>query len=218
VAWVLAGLAWSGSAGAVVPNETVSTSAEPPPAEITPWMVPRREDYSFMLGTTYVLAPVLALAVGGVLSKLEVDDTVAVLGGMSMFVLPAVVHIAHGNNPHGALSFFSLAGVTGLGILAGGITGYIISSSSCSDHDSEECDLAGLPGLIVGSLVGGVVGYTAYAVYDVSSNASVVRRVPPPDPEASLQFWFSPMPARRGVASGSSSTWEGLQFGATLRM
>jgi hypothetical protein len=35
-------------------------------------------------------------------------------------------------------------------------------------------DFAGLSGLIVGSVLGGLTGYTAYAAYDLSSNASVL--------------------------------------------
>jgi hypothetical protein len=180
--------------------------------------VPQRQSYALLLGTTYVAAPFLALAVGGGLAELEADDTVAVLGGASMFLLPAIVHIAHGNDPHGALSFLELAGSTALGTLVGGVAGYAIGSAGCPDHDSEECDFAGLPGLIVGSLLGGLTGYTAYAVYDVSSNASVLRETSRASPSVSLQLWLQPLAGRRSRASEPSRSVDGLQLGATLHL
>lgn len=172
---------------------------------------PEREDYSLLLGTSYVLAPLLALGMGGGLSELEVDDTVAVLAGSSMFVLPAVVHAARGNGGQAFPSFMAMAGTTGLGVLLGGAIGYFIGYAGCPDHDSEECDLAGLTELYAGALVGGVVGYTTYAIVDVSSNAAVVREKPRRPPEAALQFWLRPWASpRRGDAV---SRWDGLQLG-----
>jgi hypothetical protein len=206
------GICWATAAGAAAPD------ADAPRPAIAPLAVPQRQSYSLLLGSAYVAAPLLALAVGGGLAELEADDTVAVLGGASMFLLPAIVHIAHGNDPHGALSFLEVAGSTGLGALVGGVVGYTISYASCPEHDSERCDFAGLPGLFVGSLLGGVTGYTAYAVYDVSSNASVLGAARRPSPAVSLQLWLQPLPARRSLASEVHRSMDGLQLGATLRM
>lgn len=171
-----------------------------------------------LLGTSYVLAPLLALAVGGGMAKLEADDTVAVLGGASMFLWPAIVHLAHGNNPHAALSVLELAGATALGTFVGGGMGYAIGYASCPDHGSDACDFAGLPGLIAGSLLGGVASYTAYAIYDVSTSASVLGEARPPSPHASLQLWMQPLPGRRAVAGEASRAMDGFLLGATLRM
>jgi hypothetical protein len=230
----VAGLSWSAAAGAVVPDETgaagtgaADTSAAdtapahtdhaPAPA-MAPYAAPPRQNYAALLGTAYVLTPFLALGVGGGLAEMEADDTVAVLGGISMFLLPAIVHMAHGNHPHGALSFLEVAGATGLGILVGGSVGYAIGYAGCSDHDSEECDFAGLPGLVAGAALGGLAGYTTYAIYDVASNASVPERARPASPEASLQLWMLPLSRPRSLASEASRSVDGVQLGATLRM
>jgi hypothetical protein len=185
---------------------------------MAPYAAPPQKNYAALLGTAYVLTPFLALAVGGGLSELEADDTLAVLGGVSMFLLPPMVHIVHGNHPHGALSFLEIAGATGLGILVGGSVGYAIGYAGCEDHDSDQCDFAGLPGLVAGAALGGLAGYTTYAIYDVASNASVPERANPASPEASLQLWMLPLTGRRSVASDASRSVDGVQLGATLRM
>jgi hypothetical protein len=218
IASLLVGVGWSGSAAAMPPNGTPSTHVEGP-APITPSVVPQRQSYAGLLGTAYLVAPVLALAVGATLAQLEVDDTYAVLGGVSMFLLPAAVHIGYGNEPHGPFSFFALGAVTTVGIVVGGFIGLGIDSASCRpEEDSEGCDFAGLNGLVAGALIGALLGYTAYAVYDVGSNASVAGTEPTPSPRASLQPWLRPLSAPRSLVSQGSSTWDGFQLGATLRM
>jgi hypothetical protein len=216
------------TAAAVVPNDTAAgdaaagdaaagDAAAPAPA-MAPYVAPPRQSYSFLLGGAYVLTPLLALAVGGGLAEMEADDTVAVLGGASMFLLPAIVHIANGNNPHGPLSFLEMAGATALGTFLGGGLGYAIDYAGCPEHDSEECDFAGVTGLFVGAFLGGLTGYTTYAIYDVASNASVPGRASPATPEASLQLWMQPVVGRRSVTSEASSAVDGVQVGAALRM
>jgi len=174
---------------------------------------PQRQDYSLLLGASYALAPFLALGIGGGLSKLGVDDALAVLGGTSMFLLPAVVHGAKGNGAHAPLAFFATAGSTLLGAFVAGGIGYFIGYSRCPDHDSEECDFAGMNEMVVGALLGGVVGYTAYAVADVVNNASVVREEPQRPPEAALQLWLRPQASRQRL--DANARWDGLQLGVT---
>jgi len=153
------------------------------------------------------------MGMGAGLSELEVDDSVAVLAGASMFVLPAVVHAARGHGEQALTSFFAMAGTTGLGALLGGGIGYFIGYQSCPDHDSEECDFAGFTELAVGAFLGGVVGYTTYAIVDVSSNASVAGEKQRRPPEAALQFWLRPQASHRRADVGAR--WDGLQLGVT---
>jgi hypothetical protein len=183
--------------------------------EIAPLVSPRRHEYSLLLGASYVLAPFLALGVGGGLSRLGVGDTLAVLSGTSMFLLPAVVHAANGNGEHAPLAFFATAGTTLLGAFVGGGVGYFIGYSRCPDHDSEECDLAGMNELVVGALLGGVVGYSAYAIADVVHHASVVREKPQRPPEAALSFWLRPRASRERRQADAGARWDGLQLGVT---
>jgi hypothetical protein len=207
----------SAPAAASPPVRSQAQAASTPAAtpEIPPLVSPQRQDYSLLLGASYALAPFLALGVGGGLSRLGVDDGWAVLGGTSMFLLPAVVHGAKGNGAHAPLAFFATAGTTLLGAFVGGGVGYFIGYSRCPDHDSEECDFAGMNEMVVGALLGGVVGYTAYAIADVVNNASVVRERPQPSPEAALQFWLRPRASREERQVDASARWDGLQLGVT---
>jgi hypothetical protein len=216
IASLAVGGGWCSSAAAMPPNGTPSTHAEVP-VPSAPFSPPP-QTYSGLLGGAYIVAPVLALAVGGALAELEVDDTYAVLGGISMFMLPAAVHIGYGNEPHGPLSFLALGAVTVVGIAVGGFVGFGIDYAGCPEDDSDHCDFAGITGLVVGALVGGVAGYTVYAAYDVSSNASVPSEPPAPTQRASLQPWLRPLAAPRSFVSEGSTTWDGFQLGATLRM
>jgi hypothetical protein len=175
---------------------------------------PERQSYQVPLAASYVLAPLLALGVGGGLSKLTNNDTLAVVGGGLMFFAPATVHIIHGNGGHGLASFPELLALTALSVFLAGGVGYIIGAAGCTS-DGEECDFAGFEGMIYGALLGGVTAYTSYAIYDVSANAFVVheRR---DDARGSIRFWLSPVgTARRGVARVPNA-WTGFQLGATL--
>ena len=194
-------------------------ASEPEPSAAEPSVAQREESYRGVLTASYVLAPFLALAVGHTLSESEVDDGVAVLGAGTMFLSPAVVHMAYGNVEHGPLSFLGLAGSTAVGTLVGGFVGYQLDSFGCEPaEDSDGCDFAGIGGLIVGSLIGGVTGYTGFAIYDVTANGAVELASEPPPDRASLQLWLSPLPAAKAERAAATSPFGGLQIGATLRM
>lgn len=188
----------------------------PPPEPVTP---PREESYRGLLTASYVLAPLAALGVGHMLSEAEADDTLAVLGAGSMFFAPAAVHMANGNVGHGPLAFLGLAASTGVGTLLGGVVGYNLALTDCDpDEDSDGCTFAGLGGLILGAVLGGVTGYTGFAIYDVSANGAVTIEEEPPAGHASLQLWLSPLPAVKREQPGASGPFGGLQIGATLQM
>jgi hypothetical protein len=181
---------------------------------------PREQSYRDVLTLSYVLAPFLALGVGHTLAELEADDGLAAIGAGTMFLAPAAVHMAHGNVGHGPLSFLGLAGSTAAGLLLGGVVGYNLDSQLSCDpaEDSDGCDFAGINGLIFGALIGGVTGYTGFAIYDVLDNGAVTVDAAPPADRASLHLWLSPLPAAKVERAESTSPFGGVQIGATLQM
>jgi hypothetical protein len=181
--------------------------------------VPREESYRGLLTMSYVLAPFVALGVGHTLAEIEADDAVAAVGAGTMCLAPAVVHMAHGNVGHGPLAFLGLAASTAVGTVVGGIVGSSVGSLGCDPaEDSDGCDFAGINGLVIGALLGGVTGYTGFAIYDVLENGAVaVDDAPPPD-RASLQLWLSPLPAARREHGEATTSVGGLLIGASLQM
>jgi len=176
------------------------------------------ESYRGLLTASYVMAPLLAAGVGGILSGLEVDDSLAVIGATSMFLAPAVVHMSHGNTTQGPVSFILLGLSTGAGLVLGSITGYMIESSGCDpSEDSDSCDFAGLNGLVWGGLIGSVVGYTGFAIYDVSENGAE-----PLDESATeharVELWLSPVTAPKRSRTEATPVFDGVQLGARLVM
>jgi hypothetical protein len=204
---------------AVAPVSQHAVSQHAVPAE------PREESYRDLLTLSYVLAPFLALGVGHTLAELEAEDGVAVLAATTMFFTPAAVHMAHGNVGHGPLAFLGMAGSTAAGMFLGGFVGYNIDSQLSCDpaEDSDGCDFAGINGLIFGALIGGVTGYTGFAIYDVLDNGAVavdavaIDRGPSTD-RASLHLWLSPLPAAKVERTESTSPFGGALIGATLQM
>jgi hypothetical protein len=176
---------------------------------------PERRSYALPLGVSYVLAPFLALGVGGGLSKLTNDDTLSVVGGGLMFLLPAAVHMAHGKVGHGAAVFPEQLLITALSLFAGGGIGYAIDAAGCPG-DGEECDFAGLEGLVIGAAVGGLAGYTAFAIYDIHNDAWVPAKAAAP--QASLRLWLSPLSGSSRPRAEGASLWHGLQLGVTLAL
>jgi hypothetical protein len=178
-----------------------------------------RHSYAGLLTASYVLAPLLAAAVGGGISKLTKRDEISVTGGCMMFLLPASVHVAHGKAGQGLASFAQMAGFTLAGVVVGAIVGGVYAGGTCTSDTSDGCDFAGLYGIIGGSLIGGVAGYTGFAIYDVSANATYLTDEPgaPQADAASLQLWVQPTPARTEHAS-AVGPWSGLQLGLTLAM
>jgi hypothetical protein len=200
--------------------------AAPPDPEVAPASqhvfpaAPREESYRTLLTTSYVLAPFFALGIGHALAELEADDTAAALGAATMSLAPAVVHMAHGNVEHAPLAFVGLAGSTAVGTLLGGLVGYNLDSQLSCDpaEDSDGCDFAGLNGLIYGALLGGVTGYTGFAIYDVLENGAVAVEEAPPADHVSLQMWLSPLPAAKHERREAATPVGGLLIGASLQM
>lgn len=195
------------------PSATTEPAAAPTP--------PTRHSYAGLLTATYVVAPLLAVAVGGGISQLTKRDEISVSGGCLMSLLPASVHVAHGNAGQGLGSFFGLVGVTFGSLVVGALVGGLISSQTCTSDSSDGCDFAALNGVIAGSLIGGVAGYVGFAIYDVSANASHVSE-PPAAAALSPRLWLNPLPApaeQGAMTAGSAhAPWTGLQLGLTVQM
>lgn len=218
-------LAVTGSvrSAAAVESEPAPSAARPAAEHASPAELPEtptppvRHSYAGLLTASYVLAPLLAAAVGGGISQLTKRDEISVTGGCLMFLLPASVHVAHGKAGQGLASFAQVAGFTLAGVVVGAIVGGVYASETCSPESS--CEFAGLGGLIGGSIIGGVAGYAGFAIYDVSANATYLTDEPgaPAADAASLQLWVQPTPARVEQAS-AVGPWSGLQLGLTLAM
>lgn len=222
---VVAGSRWAAcallTALASWPSEVAAQAADSaePPASPHEVPAPREESYRGLLTTSYVLAPFLALGVGHMLSEGEAEDEIAALAAGTMFFVPAAVHMAHGNVAHGPLSFLGLAGSTSVSLLLGGFVGYNLGALGCDPaEDSDGCEFSGLNGLVAGALLGGITGYTAFAIYDVSANGAVALDAAPPVDHASLGLWLSPLPAAKNERGEATSAFGGLQIGATLQM
>lgn len=196
---------------AAAPGAAAPAEAMPAPRPI---IHPERRTYRTALAISYALAPLAAIAVGHGLAELEAADTTAVLVGATTLLAPAVFHIGYGNVGHGLAAFPEMLALTGLGVFIGGGAGYFIDAASCTS-DGDECDFAGLTGLAVGALLGGVAAYTAYAIYDVSENAVVIgERSNPARP--SVQLWLAPTRSEPRKERASTPTWTGLELGARL--
>ncbi len=216
LALLLAGTGSVRSAAAAEHGEP-RPAAELPPEDPIP---PERHSYAGLLTATYVLAPLLAVAVGGGISTLTKRDEISVTGGCLMSLLPGSVHVAHGNAGQGIASFAGLVGVTLGGVVLGAIVGGSMTSATCDSDVSDGCDFAALDGIIGGALVGGVVSYVGFAIYDVSANAYYETETLAPE-AATLQLWLNPVPAARAEnVSGPTTSipWSGLQLGLTLQM
>ena len=202
-------------------DEPAAVSAEPVPAKsspIRPLTVPDHESYRVLLSVSYALAPFAAVGLGHALSRNGSGDTAAGVGVGLGFFIPAVVHMAHGKPGHGVISFIELAGLTGVGVVVGGGIGGIISQAGCDpEEDSEGCDFAAFPGLAYGAVIGGVLAYTGFAIYDVLANGDVLHARDSAD-AASLRLSFSPLPASRDVRADQQPAWGGVWLGATLQM
>lgn len=216
LALLLALASWSREAQAVPPGVARARASRQEPSAPPASAPPGEESYRGLLAASYLLAPFAALGVGHLLSEAEADDGLAVLGAGAMFLAPAAVHMSNGKVAHGPLAFLGLAASTGVGTLLGGFVGYNLAAQGCDPaEDSDGCSFAGLDGLIIGALVGGVSGYTGFAIYDVSENGAV--DAPPPD-HASLELWLSPLPAAKRDHAEATTPFGGLQIGATLTM
>jgi hypothetical protein len=188
------------------PKERAEKSAEERP--------PATGDYGAALGAAYLVAPLLALAVGAGVSGLSGEDGVAVLSGCSMFLLPSMVHAANGESGRAAAAVGTMTLFTGLGVLGGGALGYASGAATC-DEETSDCDFAWLGLMIVGALLGGVVGYTANAVVDTEANSDLSGEQ---DRENSVSItpWVMPIAEPPNSREGTGRGFSGASLGATI--
>jgi hypothetical protein len=182
-------------------------------ADAVPESPPR--GYGPALGAAYLVAPVLALAVGGGMFELTGNDTIAVASGCSMFLLPPFVHVANGGGGRGAAAFGSMILVTALGVGGGGGLGYAIGAASCDEDTESDCDLVPIGLFIVGALAGGILGYGTHAVVDTAENSDL----PVEEGSAgsvSITPWVMPIAAPARSREGTGRAFNGASLGATL--
>jgi hypothetical protein len=172
------------------------------------------ETYRASLAGAYIAAPLLALAIGAGAFEATESDGVAVAAGALMFLTPAAVHVYHGAPEQAGQSFGSMLGVTLLGTLVGGATGYIVGDASCDDDVESDCDIAAIGPTIFGAIAGTFAGYIGHAIYDVSSNAEAPSAAP--TKQSSVSIWLAPTRAGTERQPASAGTLSGLKVGATV--
>lgn len=217
---VVLGATWALGAAAQAPEVGASDGAARAPAaapaagETTPvprGAAPAPRSYRGVLGAMYGLAPLLAVGGASALSDADSPGGSIAAVGLALFI-PATVHMAHGKPGHGVVSYLEALGATAVGGVVGAMVGGGISSATCDpDEDSDGCGLASLGGMALGAIVGGTLGYAAFAVYDVLANGEVAGERSPPA-RAALQLWVAPPPP---YDLASEQRNEGLQLGAT---
>jgi hypothetical protein len=202
-----------------------TTWAEPPPESGAP--PPRKQSdpdgsYTGLLTGAYIVAPLLAGAIGGALAEVETDDFTAVLAGSTAFFIPMGVHLAKGTPERAGISVMSMCGLTVGGLFAGAGAGYLENKISCDPDQNSECADRGIGTLIIGAAVGSIVGYLTSAVIDVGfrSSAPEADEAAPRKQAAAkpaAQVWVAPLSAPR--RQGSAATHgDGLMLGLTLQL
>jgi hypothetical protein len=196
----------------------VLASAHAAPAQADEADVRNEPDsYALPLGLAYVLAPGLALAAGGGLSELEVDDGFAVLGGAVMFTLPAGAHLYNGRAEQAGISLASMVGITAGGFLVGGILGWVIGSRGCEGNsDSDECNRR-LETTPVGAAIGGTLGYVGHAIWDVAAHSDVPTAADAPK-RAEPLLWFYPTLSSSDRDAEGRTKLDGFQAGVSLSL
>jgi hypothetical protein len=195
----------------VLASSSVASSAEPSPTPSRPAASRADGSYAGTLGASYLVAPLLALAVGGGLSELEASDELAVLAGGTMFLAPMGVHLYHQRADRAGLALGSMFGITLGAAVSGGVLGYVENVIACDPDRESECADRGIGTIIVGAVIGSGVGYVTSAVLDVAFRSSAPEAAPNAPPAA--QFWLVPS---RAAASPVSA--DGLLVGVTWRL
>jgi hypothetical protein len=196
---------WALPAGAAESVPAAEVLEAPAPVEA--------QTYRASLALAYLAAPFLAVGIGAGTFEATDNDGVAAAAGALMFLTPAAMHVYHGAPEQAAESFGSMLGLTLLGMLVGGATGYIVGDMGCDDEVESDCDVAAFAPTIYGVVLGGFAGYIGNAIYDVSSNAVVPSAAPA---KPSVNVWFAPTRAGvEGQATGVGSV-SGLKVGASV--
>ncbi|HEX2879940.1 MAG TPA: hypothetical protein VHO25_10450 [Polyangiaceae bacterium] len=166
--------------------------------------------YSLPLGLGYAVPPVLSGALIGVSAasgSAKVTAPFIYLGLASMFLVPPGVHAAHGNAPGAMRALLGTFGATlTLGYL-GGIAAQ--GAADCSEYDDGLCEGFSFLG---GAVLGGVIGYTSWAILDISLFA---RKPDDADPPRSSRLQLTPTfgPILNRTAASHTPTLHGISLG-----
>jgi hypothetical protein len=175
--------------------------------------------YTGMLAGSYVLGPLLGLAVGGALSEVEAPDGVAVLAATPMFLMPMAVHFAHGQETRAAVSLGGMAGGTLGGAIVGGLVGYAENRISCDPEQESDCDMRGLDVIIPAIAIGAVAGYVTAGVLDVVFQSSAPQAAEQAPGDGAAQLWLVPVArTAREPAARRAAAVDGVLVGLTLRL
>lgn len=171
--------------------------------------LPDSGSYSLALGLGYAVPPVLFGSLVYISATNDTDDLTAPLiyaGLISMFVVPAGVHVAYRNGPGAArAAFASLASTALLGFLGGTV---FSGASDCSGSDDGLCNGLNFAG---GAVLGGTLGYASWAIIDTAFLAH--RPVADAPPPSGLQLTPTIAPIVTRTAASHTPTLHGVSFG-----
>ena len=128
----------------------VSSPDLDPPAQ-------NERSYALELGVVYAVTPIAAFAVGG-----ATQSPFSLLA----FLAPPLIHIGFNRYGHALLSTLMIPAAT----FGGAWAGSVINSQNC--HNGEGfCDLVGI-------FLGGIAGYSAWAIIDTALFSTAISKAP----------------------------------------
>jgi hypothetical protein len=161
----------AGAPGSAVQASPVPTSPVPgSPAVGEP------AGYAALLGSTYMVAPVLALVTWRGLAPILPGSAALGAAAALLLLLPPLIHVAQGATARGGRALASLLGYTVLGSAGGALLGRTLANLACSEQTHDECGLSLLAGLLLGAVAGGLLGYSVHGVQQVRRES---RKHPP---------------------------------------
>lgn len=178
---------------------------------------PREENprsYALPLGLAYFAPPVVFGSLAIVSANNDAPSTAATLtlvGLGMMFVAPAMVHSAYGNGPGAARAAFASLGSTLSTAVVGGLI--LLEANDCTNSDDGLCRGFSFLG---GAVLGGVIGYTTWAIIDISLFA---RKPDDSDPPRSSRLQLTPTfgPIITRTEASHTPTLHGISLGVVGR-
>jgi hypothetical protein len=104
-----------------------------------------------------------AFATALVLADADVQGETLFLGGLVAFLVPPVIHVAHGNLARAGYTLLAWPALTlGCAVL-GGMIGMLVGH-----QDDEESGVSWLTNAVTGAVIGGAMGALAWPVMDLA--------------------------------------------------
>jgi hypothetical protein len=127
-----------------------------------------RDAYPYLLGAGYLVLPAFVAALA--LAEPDMQGETVFLGAFAAFLVPPVIHMAHGNLARTGYTLLAWPALTLGGAVLGGVIGVLVGR-----HEDEESDVPGFTSAVTGAVIGGVMGALAWPVIDI---AEVVADAP----------------------------------------